>query len=172
MPSVKESLLTLIKERAYRKGEFKLSSGKVSQHYVNCKPVILNGNALDLTATMLLKYVDTPVVAGLTLGADPLVAGVAMKGGLDGLIIRKEPKGHGTGAWIEGPSHPEGTKVTVLEDVVTTGGSSLKAVDKLREAGYVVDRVVTIIDRKEYEPFTWFNKEVELYSLYTIEDLS
>ena len=159
MPSVKESLLTLIKERAYRKGEYKLSSGKTSQHYVNCKPVIL-------------KYVDTPVVAGLPLGADPLVAGVAMKGSLDGLIIRKEPKGHGTGAWIEGPVHPEGTKVTVLEDVVTTGGSSLKAVAKLREAGYEVDRVVTIVDRKEYEPFTWYDEEVELYSLYTIDDLS
>ena len=62
MPSVKESLLTLIKERAYRKGEYKLSSGKTSQHYVNCKPVILNGYGLELTATMLLKYVDTPVV--------------------------------------------------------------------------------------------------------------
>ena len=172
MPSVKESLLTLIKERAYRKGEYKLSSGKTSEHYVNCKPVILNGYGLNLTATMLLKYVDTPVVAGLTLGADPLVAGVAMKGSLDALIIRKEPKGHGTGAWIEGPVHPEGTKVTVLEDVVTTGGSSLKAVAKLREAGYDVERVVTIVDRKEYEPFLWYDQEVELYSLYTIDDLS
>ena len=68
--------------------------------------------------------------------------------------------------------HPEGTKVTVLEDVVTTGGSSLKAVAKLREAGYEVERVVTIVDRKEYEPFTWYDQEVELYSLYTIDDLS
>ena len=68
--------------------------------------------------------------------------------------------------------HPEGTKVTVLEDVVTTGGSSLKAVAKLREAGYDVERVVTIVDRKEYEPFLWYDQEVELYSLYTIDDLS
>tara|TARA_B100001250_G_scaffold96122_1_gene80379 strand:- start:62 stop:580 length:519 start_codon:yes stop_codon:yes gene_type:complete len=172
MRNVKEALLEMIKEKAYRSGEFKLSSGNTSQHYVNCKPVILNGRGLYLTATMLLQYVDTPVVAGLTLGADPLVAGVAMEGNLDGLIIRKEPKGHGTGAWIEGPSHEKGTKVTVLEDVVTTGGSSLKAVSKLREAGYEVERVVTIVDRKEYESFTWYDQEIELYSLFTIDDLA
>ena len=118
---------------------------------------------------------DSVAVAGLTLGADPLVSGVAIAAALDertlnALIIRKEPKGHGTGAWIEGPLPPEGSRITVLEDVVTTGGSSLKAVQKLRDAGYIVERIVTIVDRKEYEPFTFFDAEVELYSLFTIED--
>ena len=112
----------------------------------------------------------TKAVAGLTLGADPLVAGVAMVTGYDGLIIRKQPKGHGTQAWIEGPPQVEGALITVLEDVVTTGGSAIKAVEKLREAGYTVNRVVTIVDRKEYEPFTWYNKDLELKSLYTLED--
>mgnify|MGYP003317231091 FL=1 len=174
---MKEELLELLKKDAYRKGEFTLSSGKTSEHYVNCKPVVLTGRGLTLASLLMLMHVDTTYVAGLTLGADPLVSGVALVSALDrrlvnALIVRKEPKGHGTGAWIEGPVHPEGTKVTVLEDVVTTGGSSLKAVAKLREAGYEVDRVVTIVDRKEYEPFTWYDQEVELYSLYTIDDLS
>ena len=172
-----EELLELLKKYAYKKGEFTLSSGKTSEHYVNCKPVTLTGRGLTLTSLLMLKEVNTQVVAGLTLGADPLVSGVSLVSALDGrmvnaLIVRKEPKGHGTGAWIEGPVHPEGTKVTVLEDVVTTGGSSLKAVAKLREAGYDVERVVTIVDRKEYEPFLWYDQEVELYSLYTIDDLS
>ena len=98
---------------------------------------------------MLLEYVekDSVSVAGLTLGADPLVSGVAVVAGLDkrlmnALIVRKEAKGHGTQAWIEGPLPPKGSKVTVLEDVVTTGGSSIKAVNKLRDAGYEVNRVL------------------------------
>ena len=98
----------MIKEKAYRKGEFKLSSGKTSEHYVNCKPVTLTGRGLTLVSLLMLKEVKTKVVGGLTLGADPLVSGVSLVSALDGrlidaLIIRKEPKGHGTGAWIEGP---------------------------------------------------------------------
>ena len=125
---------------------------------------------------MMLEHVETPVVAGLTLGADPLVSGVAVCSALDmrlvnALIVRKEPKGHGTGAWIEGPLFPKGTKVTVLEDVVTTGGSSIKAVEKLRDAGYVVDRIVTIVDRKEGGEDAIKEAGLELRSLFTIDDL-
>ena len=124
----------------------------------------------------MLEHVETPVVAGLTLGADPLVSGVAVCSALDmrlvnALIVRKEPKGHGTGAWIEGPLLPKGTKVTVLEDVVTTGGSSIKAVEKLRDAGYVVDRIVTIVDRKEGGEDAIKEAGLELRSLFTIDDL-
>ena len=173
---MKEELLNLLKENAYKKGEFKLSSGKTSEHYVNCKPVTLTGRGLTLISMMMLEHVDTKVVAGLTLGADPLVSGVAVCSALDmrlinALIVRKEPKGHGTGAWIEGPEFPKGTKVTVLEDVVTTGGSSIKAVDKLRDAGYVVERVVTIVDRQEGGKDAMIDAGLELCSLFTIEDL-
>ena len=173
---MKEELLNLLKENAYKKGEFKLSSGKTSEHYVNCKPVTLTGRGLTLTSMMMLEHVDTKVVAGLTLGADPLVSGVAVCSALDmrlinALIVRKEPKGHGTGAWIEGPEFPEGTKVTVLEDVVTTGGSSIKAVEKLRDAGYVVERVVTVVDRQEGGKDAMIDAGLDLYSLFTIEDL-
>ena len=173
---MREELLLMLKEKAYRKGEFKLSSGKTSEHYVNCKPVTLTGRGLTLISVMMLDYVETPVVAGLTLGADPLVSGVAVCSALDkklidALIVRKEPKGHGTGAWIEGPEFPKGTKVTVLEDVVTTGGSSIKAVEKLRDAGYVVDRIVTIVDRKEGGEDAIKEAGLELRSLFTIDDL-
>ena len=159
-----------------RREIFTLSSGKSSEHYVNCKPVTLLGRGLTLTSMMMLEHVETPVVAGLTLGADPLVSGVAVCSALDmrlvnALIVRKEPKGHGTGAWIEGPLLPKGTKVTVLEDVVTTGGSSIKAVEKLRDAGYVVDRIVTIVDRKEGGEDAIKEAGLELRSLFTIDDL-
>ena len=115
---MKDELLYLLKRDAYKKGEFTLSSGKTSEHYVNCKPVTLTGRGLTLASMLMLDEVKTPVVAGLTLGADPLVSGVAVCSALDGrlvnaLIVRKEPKGHGTKAWIEGPEFKEGTKVTV-----------------------------------------------------------
>ena len=178
---MKEELLKLLKENAYRKGEFKLSSGKTSEHYVNCKPVTLNGRGLTLASVMLLEHVerDSAAVGGLTLGADPIVSGVAVVAGLDkrlldGLIVRKEPKGHGTEAWIEGPILPEGSKVTVLEDVITTGGSAIKAVKRIRDAGYKVERVVSIVDRQENDEATTAMKLVglELYSIFTLKDLS
>ena len=126
---------------------------------------------------MLLEYVekDSVSVAGLTLGADPLVSGVAVVAGLDkrlmnALIVRKEAKGHGTQAWIEGPLPLKGHCITVLEDVVTTGGSSLKAVEKIRDAGYHVDRVVTIVDRQEGGVKYMKENGIELVSLFTLED--
>ena len=178
---MKDELLELLKKNAYKKGEFTLSSGKTSEHYVNCKPVTLTARGLTLASIMLLENVEKESVAvgGLTLGAEPLVAGVAVVSGfdkrlLDALIVRKETKGHGTQAWIEGPTLPEGSRVTVLEDVVTTGGSSIKAVKRLRDAGYVVDRVVTIVDRQENDEATTAMKlaGLELKTLFTLEDFN
>ena len=175
---MKDELLKMLKENAYKKGEFTLSSGKTSDHYVNCKPVTLTGRGLTLASMMLLEHVNTRVVAGLTLGADPLVTGVAVCSALDmrlidALIVRKEAKGHGTKAWIEGPEIPEGTKITVLEDVITTGGSAIKAVKRLRDAGYEVDKVVTVVDRQEDSEADIAMKEegLELISLFTLKEL-
>ena len=172
-------LLKMMKEKAYRKGEYKLSSGKNSEHYVNCKPVILNGRGLWITSHLLLKTIehDAKAVAGLTLGADPLVSGVSLVSALDGrmvnaLIIRKEPKGYGTASQIEGPLPVKGSKITVLEDVVTTGGSSIKAVKVLRDEGYIVERVVSIVDRQEGGKDAMMDNDLELCSLFTIEDLT
>ncbi len=175
---MRDELLTLLKRDAYRKGEFTLSSGKTSQHYVNCKPVTLNGRGLFYVSCLMLEHVeeDSVAVAGLTLGADPLVSGVAMAAALDectlnALIIRKEPKGHGTASQIEGPLPPKGSKITVLEDVVTTGASCIKAVNVLRDQGYEVNRVVSIVDRQETDKFTFLDAKLELVSLFTIANL-
>ena len=175
---MKEELLELLKKYAYKKGDFTLSSGRKTDHYVNCKPVILSARGLTLASIMLLEHVNTPVVAGLTLGADPLVSGVAVVSGLDNrivdaLIVRKESKGHGTDEYIEGPTFPEGTEVTVLEDVVTTGGSSIKAVKRLRDAGYVVKRIVSIVDRQENAEATiaFKSENLEYYSIFLLEEI-
>ena len=173
---MKEELLYFLKKDGYKKGEFTLSSGKTSEHYVNCKPITLTGRGLTLASLLMLEHIETRVVGGLTLGADPLVSGVAVVSALDktvinGLIVRKEPKGHGTGAWIEGPDFPKGTRVTVLEDVVTTGGSAIKAAEKLRDAGYVVERVVAIIDRQEGGSEAMKEVGLELKSLFTLDHM-
>ena len=175
---MKEELLELLKKYAYKKGEFKLSSGKTSEHYVNCKPVTLSGRGLTLSSLLLLKEVETSYVGGLTLGADPLVSGVALVSALDsrlvnGLIVRKEAKGHGTQAYIEGLLPPEGTKITVLEDVITTGGPAIKAATRLRDAGYVVERVVAIVDRQEDKEADEFmeSANLELRSLFTLDEI-
>ena len=176
---MRDELLELLKKDAYKKGEYILSSGKKSEHYVNCKPVTLSGRGLTLASLLMLKEVKTSYVAGLTLGADPLVSGVSLVSALDsrlvnGLIVRKEAKGHGTQAWIEGLLPPEGTVITVLEDVITTGGSAIKAVKRLRDAGYVVNTVVSIVDRQENDEANTAMKlsGLELKSLFTLDEVA
>ena len=175
----RKELLSLLKTYAYKKGEYTLSSGKKSEHYVNCKPVTLSARGITLASLLMLKEVDTPYVAGLTLGADPLVSGVALVSALENkmvnaLIVRKEAKGHGTQAWIEGLLPPEKTEITVLEDVITTGGSAVKAVHKLRDAGYVVNRIVSVVDRQEGTEADDLMKkeELELYSVFKLQELA
>ncbi len=175
----RQVLLHLLAERAYRHGSFTLASGRTSNHYVNCKPVSLSGQGLALLSAQMLGLVEAEAaaVAGLTLGADPLVSGVAQAAALagrslDALIVRKEAKGHGTGAWLEGPLPAAGSRITVLEDVVTTGGSSLKAVHQLREAGYVVERVVTIVDRQEGGQAAMDAVGLDLRSLFLLEEVA
>ena len=175
----KDKLLNMLAVRAYRFGEFSLSSGRTSKHYVNCKPISLSGIGLSLLSIALLEDVEEEsiAVAGLTLGADPLVSGVAMRAAqmdrnLDALIVRKEAKGHGTAAWLEGPIPPQGSLVTVLEDVVTTGGSSLKAVRQLREAGLIVERIVAIVDREEGAELAIKGDGLELVSLFLLKDVA
>ncbi len=175
---MKENLLTLLAQKAYRFGDFSLASGKKSAHYVNCKPVSLSGEGLLSISSLFLKLIDEndSGVAGLTLGADPLVSGVVMLAAqsgitLSGLIVRKEAKGHGTGAWLEGPLPPKGSVITVLEDVVTTGGSSLKAVEKLRTEGYLVNRVLAIVDREEGGENAMSKADLDLKSLFFLKEI-
>tara|TARA_Y100000589_G_scaffold240106_1_gene227632 strand:+ start:66 stop:641 length:576 start_codon:yes stop_codon:yes gene_type:complete len=174
---IKADLLTLLKKNSYRKGNFTLASGKKSSHYLNCKPVSLNGYGLKLICQSFLGIMDpeTKAVAGLTLGADPLVSGLIVLAAkrslwLDALIIRKEIKNYGTKAGIEGPTLPENTLVTVLEDVVTTAGSCMKAVQKLRENNFVVNEVLSIVDREEGGKELLKKNNIKLRSLFTIKD--
>ena len=179
--SYKEELLELLKRDAYKKGDYTLSSGRKSEHYVNCKPVTLSSRGLTLSSIMLLEAVekDAVAVAGLTLGADPLVSGVAVVCGLDNikvnaLIVRKEAKGHGTQAYIEGKLPEKGAKITVLEDVITTGGSAIQAVKRLRDAGYTVNRIAAIVDRQVDGEADAAMKEadLELVSIFKLEDIA
>ena len=173
----KDTLLLLLKERAYKKGQYKLSSGKESEHYVNCKPVTLSCEGNALLSALMFKKLDPKSVAvgGLTLGGDPLVCGVAQRayykgGNIDALIVRKNPKGYGTKEVIEGHKPPKGSVVTVLEDVTTTGGSAMKAVNVLRGAGYTVNRVVAIVDRMDDHEI-WDHNKIEFLSLFKLEDI-
>ena len=173
----KSILLKLLKERAYKKGDFTLASGKKSTHYVNCKPVSLHGEGLLLISQLFLDIIDpnSKVVAGLTLGADPLVSGVIVNAAnmgisLDALIIRKDIKSYGTKSGIEGPTLSENSLVTVLEDVVTTAGSSLKAIKKLRENNFIVKEVLSIVDRDEGGQDNLSRNDVKLKSLFSISD--
>ena len=174
----KATLLNLLKERAYKRGQYTLSSGKESEHYVNCKPVSLSCEGNALLSALMFKQLDPKSVAvgGLTLGGDPLVCGVAQrayyKGGhIDALIVRKNPKGYGTKEVIEGHKPPKGSVVTVLEDVTTTGGSAMKAVNVLRGAGYTVNRVVCIVDRMEDHEI-WDHNKIEFISLFKLDDIT
>lgn len=154
--TLRQQLLDLFCQLAYKEGDFVLSSGQRSTYYINGKLVTLHPHGALAIGRILLSMLstDTEAVAGLTLGADPIVSAVSVVSAYENrpipaLIIRKEAKGHGTKAYIEGPELPQGAKVVVLEDVVTTGGSALKAVERLRDAGYVVEEVISLVDRKQ-----------------------
>ena len=174
----RHTLLELLRERAYRKGQFTLSSGKESEHYVNCKPVTLSCEGNALLSHLMIKHIEKDAVAvgGLTLGADPLVCGIAQKAyykgnrHIDALIIRKNPKGYGTKEVIEGNKPKKGSVVTVLEDVTTTGGSAMTAVNVLRDAGYIVNRVVAIVDRMDDHKI-WEENNIEFQSLFQLFEL-
>ena len=174
----RHTLLELLKDRAYRKGQYTLSSGKESEHYVNCKPVTLSCEGNALLSHLMIKEVEKNAVAvgGLTLGADPLVCGIAQKAyykgnrHIDALIIRKNPKGYGTKEVIEGNKPPKGSIVTVLEDVTTTGGSAMTAVNVLRDAGYTVNRVVAIVDRMD-DHKVWEDNNIEFRSLFLLDEI-
>ncbi|HEY9907349.1 MAG TPA: orotate phosphoribosyltransferase [Thermosynechococcaceae cyanobacterium] len=154
--ALRQQLLDLFCQLAYREGEFLLSSGQPSSYYINGKQVTLHPQGCLAVGRVLLSLLleGTEAVAGLTLGADPIVTAVSLVAAYEGrflpaLIVRKEAKGHGTRAYIEGLDLPEGTTIAVLEDVVTTGQSALKAVERLRQGGYQVNEVLALVDRQQ-----------------------
>ncbi|WP_287453329.1 orotate phosphoribosyltransferase [Leptolyngbya sp. UWPOB_LEPTO1] len=175
---VRDRLLDLFCLGAYREGDFLLSSGQRSSYYINGKQVTLHPQGALAVGRVLLALLepDTVAVAGLTLGADPIVTATSVVGAYEGksiaaLIVRKEAKGHGTQAYIEGLTLPEGSRVVVLEDVVTTGQSAMKAVERLRDAGYQVDEVISLIDRQQGGAEFYQQQGLKFRAVYTIEDL-
>ncbi|AFY35700.1 orotate phosphoribosyltransferase [Calothrix sp. PCC 7507] len=178
LTTLRYKLLDLFCQLAYQEGDFVLSSGQRSTYYINGKQVTLHPQGALAIGRILLSFLpsDVQAVAGLTLGADPVVTAVSVvsayeKRPIPALIIRKEAKGHGTKAYIEGPSLPEGAEVVVLEDVVTTGQSAMKAVERLREAGYTVNRVISLIDRKQGGAEFYQSVGLKFEVVFTIEDL-
>ncbi len=178
LSDLRSALLELICQVAYKEGDFTLSSGKKSTYYINGKQVTLHAQGALMVARILLDMLpaDTVGVGGLTLGADPMVSAVGIVGAYENkpvtpLIIRKEAKGHGTRAYIEGPELPAGSPVTILEDVVTTGASALKAVERLRDAGYKVNDILALVDRQQGGRELYEKEGLNFRPIFTIEDL-
>ncbi|MFH7241336.1 MAG: orotate phosphoribosyltransferase [Spirulina sp.] len=172
------ALLDLICQGAYQEGDFVLTSGQRSTYYINGKLVTLHPQGALMLGRLMLAQVGPAVtgVAGLTLGADPMVSAVslvAMYGGrqLFPLIIRKEAKGHGTKAYIEGVSLQAGSVITVLEDVVTTGQSALKAVDRLQAAGYQVDQILALVDRQQGGAELYAERGLAFTALFSLPEI-
>lgn len=178
LSAIRTALLDLMCQVAYKEGDFTLSSGKKSTYYINGKQVTLHAQGALMVSRLLLDMLPagTVGVGGLTLGADPMVSAVSIVGAYENkpvtpLIIRKEAKGHGTRAYIEGPDLPEGSLVTILEDVVTTGASALKAVERLRAAGYVVNDILALVDRQQGGRELYDKEDLNFQSIFTVEEL-
>jgi orotate phosphoribosyltransferase len=173
----RQKLISLFRERALKFGDFTLASGKKASYYLDGKQVTLHSAGLRLVSQGfldLLQGTAFDAMGGMSIGADPLVAGaltVAAEAGRDysGFLVRKESKGHGTNKFIEGPVSP-GMKAVLLEDVVTTGGSSLLAAERAREFGMEVVLVAAVVDRMEGGREAFAAKGIAFQSLLTIED--
>lgn len=158
--SVKTALKEIIREMSYEEREVTLASGRKSNFYFDGKQTTLHARGGLLVGQAFyeeVKQFPGPVhgVGGLTMGADPIATATSIAAHLAGdevhaFIIRKEPKGHGTGQWLEGRKNlPSGSRVVIVEDVTTTGGSSMQAVERAREEGLEVVGIVTLVDREE-----------------------
>ena len=177
-----QRLKEILLEKSYRKGSFTLTSGKTSDFYIDGKQTTLHAEGAYLCGKLLFELIKSEaqhidVVGGMTLGADPLVSAVSIVSHLElapipAFIVRKEAKGHGTGNYIEGLKNlPEGGRVALVEDVVTTGGTLLKVIDRVEAAGFVVGLVVTVVDRQEGGAEVLANKGYPLKALFTRESL-
>lgn len=178
LTTLRQHLLDLFCQLAYKEGDFVLSSGQRSSYYINGKEVTLHPNGALAIGRLLLSQLplDTQAVAGLTLGADPIVSAVSVVSAYENrpipaLIIRKEAKGHGTRAYIEGPSLPDNAVVVVLEDVVTTGQSAMKAVERLRQANYKVDTVMALVDRQQGGAQLYQSAGLKFESVFNISEI-
>ena len=163
-PTHAQQLLSILARLSFRLGQFKLSSGGTSDYYVDCRITTLHAEGGRLTGEAILdllneNHIEAEAVGGLTLGADPIVSNVATASAwraqsnpaaplLDGFLVRKAEKTHGTGRRIEGFCH-EGARVVIVDDVCTTGASTINAIEAAREAGMIVAAIVCLVEREE-----------------------
>ncbi len=174
----REALVALVRHRSLKFGDFTLVSGKKASYYLDGKQVTLDPHGAKLIAEGILEMIGgsgMPVaVGGMSIGADPITAAVVTMSAINGtpisgFMVRKEAKGHGTNQFIEGPVKP-GDKVVIVEDVVTTGGSSLAAIKLCEDFGLEVTGVIAIIDRMEGGAAAFKKAGYRFSSLLTIED--
>ena len=177
----RDRLLELLRTLSFQEREVTLSSGKKSSFYIDCKQVSLDAEGQFLIGQLFRAVIDhvapdARAVGGLTLGADPLATATSIASYQAGrprqaFIVRKEPKGHGTRQWIEASARvAAGTPVVVVEDVITTGASTIKAIERAREAGLRVVHALALVDRMEGGTEAIVETQVPVTSLFTRKD--
>ncbi|MDR1962598.1 MAG: orotate phosphoribosyltransferase [Planctomycetaceae bacterium] len=172
-------LQSMILEKALKFGDFTLASGKKAKYYLDCRQITLDSVGAKLIGEGFLELfqmdnIMPQAVGGMVIGADPITAAIITVAAfqdipLKGFMVRKQSKGHGTNQFVEGPL-VAGDHVVIVEDVVTTGGSSLEAVERVKNVGVLVDGVVAIIDRLEGGAEAFDKKGLTLRSLFTVRD--
>ena len=177
----RNALISLIREHALQFGDFTLASGKKATYYLDCRTVTLHPQGANQIAAGMLQLILNShfgavpdAVGGLAIGADPITASIVVHAGLRdqhllGFMVRKEAKQHGTGKLVEGPVQP-GMKCVIVEDVITSGGSALKAAMAARDFGLEVIGVLGVIDRLEGGAAAFQSAGIPLATLLTIED--
>jgi orotate phosphoribosyltransferase len=154
MPSAQQELLRLLAKKSFRLGEFKLSSGGASDYYVDCRTTTLDARGAQLTGKVFLQEIKKQkwkprAIGGLTMGADPIVSAVAVTSGkINGFLVRKGEKQHGTGQRVEG-FREAGARVVIVDDVCTTGASTVQAIEAAREFGFKIIGVMCLVEREE-----------------------
>src|SRR5579864_7664836 len=154
MHSARQKLLSTLAHKSFRLGEFKLSSGGTSDYYIDCRTTTLDAKGARLTGEVFVEEIrqrawEPQAIGGLTMGADPIVVAAAVVSGeLHGFLVRKADKQHGTGQRIEG-FREKGAQVVIVDDVCTTGASTIQAIEAARQFGFEVIGVMCLVEREE-----------------------
>ncbi len=154
MLTARQELLRLLATKSFRLGEFKLASGRTSDYYIDCRTSTLDARGAQLTGQVLLEEIrsrgwDPQAIGGLTMGADPLAVAVAVVSGrIHAFLVRKAEKQYGTGQRVEG-FREKGARVVIVDDVCTTGSSTIQAIEAAREFGFEVVGVMCLVEREE-----------------------
>ena len=183
MTDARRRLADQLRDLSLREGTFTLTSGKTASVYIDVRKTALTGRGARAIGEHLWGLVQTHcptarAIGGMTLGADPLVTAVAIAAfdagaDFDAIIVRKEPKGHGLGKYLVLPDHlGEGDEVVAVDDTMTTGGSTVDAIERLRDAGFVVRHALCVVDREAGARERLADAGVALHSLFTLSELT